>query len=136
MGCCGNKKECDTNKAEMKDLTTWIVTNLIDTVKTGKLPGLFKNPAADQLAVMIANVVDENKYLRALLSVMRPDVVVNDETFSISFGPGKQYSLTIPVTNESTRQELVAALQVAIEKLKHCAPPETAQQLPLFQYKN
>lgn len=141
MGCCNNKKDCNNNKELPKEEMgsfnyVGIFTSLIDVVKTGKLPALFKNPAADQLAIMIANVVDENRYLRALLGVMRPDVVVNDEAFSIAFGPGKQYCLTIPVTTEGGRQELIGALHAAIEKLEQAAPPVTTKQLPLFNQDN
>lgn len=131
MGCC-NKKECDSNKAEMQDLTSWIFASLIDVAKTGKLPLPFKNPMADQLGLMIVNVLDENKYLRALLGVMKPDIVVNKEVFCISFGPGKQYNLAIPVTTEGTRQELVQALRAAIAQLEGANPPDTGKQLPLF----
>lgn len=132
MGCCNNKKDC-TNKPteEFTDITSWILNGLMDVVKTGRIPSLFKNPAADQLAGMIATLVDENKYLRAILGVLKPDLVVAEDQFQIAFGPGKQYTLTIPVPTDSDRKELIEALRAAIVKLENTAPPDT-KQLPLF----
>lgn len=137
MGCCSNKKDL-SNKLEMSDLTSWVLNGLMDVVKTGRIPSLFKNPAADQLAAMIANVVDENRYLRAILGVMRPDTVVAGDAFTISFGPSKQYSLTIPVVTPDDRKAIVDSLRAAIEKLEQV--PEATKteqvQLPLFTQDN
>lgn len=139
MGCCNNKNTTniknDLPREEMLNYTS-ILTALLDIVRTGKIPALFKNPAADELAKMIANLVDENKYLRAILGVMRPDVAVTDEAFKISFGPGQNYVLTIPVTTEGERAELIARLEDAIVKLKSFSPPPSpadgTKQLLLF----
>lgn len=138
MGCCNNKKDCNIKELPKEEMLSYmsILTGLLDVVKTGKLTTLFKNQAADELATRIINVIDENRYLRAILGVMRPEVVVTDEAFTISFGPGKQYSLMIPVTNEGSRQDLIAALRAAIEKLEQSAPPVVAKQLPLFNTDN
>lgn len=136
MGCCNNKKEFNNKELPKEEMLSYvsIVTGLMDVITTGKLTTIFKNPAADELAARIVNVIDENKYLRAILNVMKPDVAVNEESFSISFGPGKQYRLTIPVTTEHSRQELIVALQSAIQKLEQTTPPETGKQLPLFRH--
>lgn len=137
MGCCNNKKEFN-NKLEMNDLTSWVVNGLIDVVKTGRIPSLFKNPAADQLATMIANMVDENRYLRAILGVMRPDTVVAGDSFTISFGPSKQYSLTIPVVTPDDRKAIIESLGAAIKKLEQEPEKTKAEQaqLPLFKQDN
>lgn len=138
MGCCNNKKDCNNKELPKEEMLSYvgILTGLLDVVNTGKLTTLFKNPAADELAARIVNVIDENRYLRALLGVMHPAVVVTDSAFSVSFGPGKQYSLTIPVTNDGSRQDLLAALHAAIEKLEQASPPVTPKQLPLFNQDN
>lgn len=138
MACCNNKKECDNKPiAEMSMLNySGILTALVDIAKTGKITGLFKNQEADDLAKIIAGMVDENKYLRAILGVMKPDVAVTDEEFKISFGPGKNYTLTIPVTTAGERAELISALEAAITKLKETSPPvsplDKPKQMPLF----
>lgn len=136
MGCCNNnKKDYDGTKLAMNDLTSWVLTGLINVVKTGKLPTPFKNPVADQLGVMIADLVDENKYLRAILGVLRPDTVVTGDAFTISFGPNKQYNLTIPVVTPDDRAAVIASLKDAIAKLEQ-EPAKKPEQLPLFQQDN
>jgi hypothetical protein len=133
MGCCNNnKKNCQNPKEEMTDMTSWIVKGLADIVKTGKLSALFKNPAADELAIMIVNVLDENKYLRALLGVMKPGVAITDETFKISFGPNGGYTLAIPVTNEGTRRDLIADLKKALAQLEGRDQSADNKQMALF----
>jgi hypothetical protein len=135
MGCCNNKNKmnnCNNERAELTDAAAWVINGLMDVVRTGRIPSLFKNAAADQLATMIANLVDENKYLRAIIGVMRPEMLVAENSFTIAFGPNKQYALNIPVTTDDERREIIANLRAAIEKLE--APPAVVaqQQLPLF----
>lgn len=135
MGCCNNKKNCE-NRQEMTDLTSWVLKGLLDVVRTGHISALFKNPAADELALMIVKLIDENKYLRAMLGFSRPETTVTATQFQISFGPGKHYNLTIPVTTESTRVELIESLRVAIQQLQARAPEAEKNQLPLFDAVN
>ncbi|NDD53666.1 hypothetical protein EBZ39_07275 [bacterium] len=135
MGCCNNNnKNCQqTPKEEFGDMASWIIKGLMDVARTGRIVTLFKNQAADQLAVMIATVVEENKYLRAILGVMKPDIAVNGETFQIAFGPSKQYSLTIPITTDAARKEIINDLRLAIAQLESANPPAIDKQLELFE---
>lgn len=147
MGCCNNNKNCQSNKADTGAAAlpkealaglnySAIISSLLEVVKTGLIPSFFKNPAADALAVKIAELVADNRYLRGLLYLSGREltaVTVDPQHVKISFGPGGSYHMLLPVVTDADRQQLIASLTRTLEVLKKPdARTDTSRQLPLF----
>lgn len=139
MSCCNNKKSCTNNVptesfsvAELNGFGTWILSCLTDVVKSGRVPFDLKNEAAKQLAVSIANLVDENNYLRAVLRVFTPEIAATCEQVTIKFGPTGQYSLHLPVASAGEREQMIAQLEAAAAALKTKQPAAYPEQQLLF----
>jgi len=135
VGCCNNKNKTscqieNLSVAELGGYGTWLLNSLIDVVKSGRVPLDLKNETAQQLAAAIANLIDENNYLKAVLRVFTPEIVAQSEQVTIKFGPSGQYALHLPIASEGDRERMIAELLAAVEELKKsAAPPHPAQQL-------
>jgi hypothetical protein len=118
--------------AELNGFGAWVLSCLTDVVKNGRVPFDLKNEAAKQLAVSIANLVDENNYLRAVLRVFTPEISATAEQVTIKFGPESQYALNLPVASTSDRNRMIAQLEATIAELKQSQPLDQSAQQLLF----
>lgn len=136
MGCCNNnKKTCSDQPTEelsvagLNGFGSWVLSCLLDVVKSGRIPVDLKDDVAKQLATSIANLVDENNYLRAILRVFTPEIAATGEHVTIKFGSGGQYTLNIPMASDTDRERMIAQLEAASEQLKKSRlDPQPAQQ--------
>ncbi len=140
MGCCGNSGGCKKTEAvhedfslgELNSFGQYVITQLLELAKTSNVPlPTFKNTAAEQLASVIASLVNEVTYLKTLLGVLRtPDIAASENTLTIKFGPNNAYSVIVPVMTENCRTLLLQNLADAIAALKKGGKPDP-QQLSL-----
>ncbi len=138
MGCCNNKnkKTCADQPTEQLSVAglngfgSWVLNCLMDVVKSGRVPIDLKDEVAKKLATSIANLVDENNYLRAILRVFTPEIAATGEHVAIKFGPSGQYTLNIPVASDADRERMISQLEAASEQLKKSRlSSQPAQQL-------
>lgn len=95
----------------------WVLSQLMTVVKTGISTLHLGTPAADTLAAAIAALFAENELLKKLVD-SRVTVDATAENYvKISFGPGNQYVLHLPVTSDEDRRAVGAALSYAGAKI-------------------
>jgi hypothetical protein len=96
----------------------WLIGQLLTVANTGIGNIKLGLPAAETLAATIAGLFAENAYLKKLLdSRVR---VVDDKPehrISISFGPGGQYVLHIPVQTDDDRRAIAGMMAGAAAKI-------------------
>lgn len=96
----------------------WLIGQLLVIAKTGISNINLGIPSAETLAATIAGLFAENAYLKKLLD-SRVQVVDDkpEHRISISFGPGGQYVLHIPATNDDDRRAVAGMMAGAAAKI-------------------
>lgn len=96
----------------------WLINQLLTIATTGIGNLKLGLPAAETLAATIASLFAENAYLKKLLD-SRVQVIDNkfDHCVSISFGPGGQYVLHIPVQTDDDRRAIAGTMAGAAAKI-------------------
>lgn len=98
--------------------TEWLLAQLLNVASTGIGNIKLGLPAAETLAATIASLFAENAYLKKLLDSRL--TVVDEKAasrVSISFGPGGQYVLHIPVQTDDDRRAVAGMMAGAAAKI-------------------